>query len=72
MGITHGRGEGGAGKSIDRLLGNESLCQTKPQNLVISQLGRGEFQVSSEHGRVKRKGKGGDGGRWCVQAVLRE
>lgn len=44
------------------------MCQAKPQDLVIGQLGRGEFQVSSEPGRVRRKGKGGDGGRRRVRA----
>lgn len=56
-------------KNVDHLLGNDFLCQIKPRNLVISQLGRGEFQVSSNHSRDQRGGKGRDGGRWYVQAV---
>lgn len=68
VGIAQGRGEGRVGKSVDRLLGNDSLCQIKPRNFIIGQLGRGEFHVSSSHGRVRGGGKVVMG-RWYVQAA---
>lgn len=64
VGITRGRGEGGAGKSTDRLLGNESPCQTKPRNLVISQLGRVSSKSALNTAGLRGRGKvamGADG-----------
>lgn len=52
VGIAHGRGAGRGGKHVDQFLGNDSLWQINPRNLVISQLGREEFQASSDRGRV--------------------